>query len=86
MSAIGETIVRTLEQRHDVPTRVQLADGQVLLVYNIVAVRGSGGAYDRVTTNINPAMDQASPDFFSVDEVVALVDPATGRELFTHSR
>ncbi|MCB5170125.1 hypothetical protein LG634_35655 [Streptomyces bambusae] len=76
-----EAILQLLQDRDGLPSEVLLRDGVALTVFNIAWGYDIGDEYAHVTTNISPAVEGTTVDFFLTKSVAAILDPASGAVL-----
>ena len=82
---LGARIVDILESRAERETKIEMADGQTYVVFNICWGRDMGEDWEHITTNISPDIKGASLDFFLTSGVTKLTDPHTGAVLWQSS-
>ena len=75
-------IAPLLRERDGEATLVQLRDGRTFEVLNIAWGIDDGDDFEHVSTNVSPSVEGKSFDFFHTDEVLRVVDPETGRDLW----
>ncbi|WP_305785544.1 hypothetical protein [Symbioplanes lichenis] len=78
-------LVKLLHDRDGVETVVLLQDGRRLVVYDIAWGYDLGDQWAHVTTNISPGREGAAVDVFRTSEVVSVIDPDTGRTVYSPS-
>jgi hypothetical protein len=74
-------LIRLLVARAGAETQVTLNSRRVLHVITIAWGYDMGDAYAHVTTNISPAIEDRTVDFFYTCDVLKLTDPASGNIL-----
>lgn len=85
MNPTSDRILAILKSRDGVPTRVDLLGGASCTLLDIAEGSDDGDDFHHVTTNINPPRGLPI-DFFSLREVIRIVDLQTGGILFDHAR
>ncbi|MBE7209810.1 MAG: hypothetical protein INR65_02235 [Gluconacetobacter diazotrophicus] len=74
----GSLIVNLLQRREGRPTLVELSNGRLLDIRNIVWGRDPGDNWEHVTINVSPPVADAVPDNISTRDVARIIDPASG--------
>jgi hypothetical protein len=80
--AADDSMIAAFQDRDGLPALVTLRDGSSMIVYNIAWGYDEGDKWAHVTSNISPAVDNASVDFFYTSEVLRLNDAETGGIVF----
>lgn len=67
-------IIDLLESRDGIETRLELIDGNVILVYNIAWGYDIDDEAAHITTNISPMIEKATIDFFYSSQIKKILD------------
>lgn len=71
-------LIEILKRRDTLHTKVELRDGKVINVWNIVHGYDPGDDFAHITTNIRPYQTDLKFDFFFTTEVAKVIDGDTG--------
>jgi len=80
--AADDSMIAAFQDRDGLPTLVTFRDGSSMIVSNIAWGYDEGAKWAHVTSNISPAIDNASVGFFYASEILRLNDAETGGVVF----